>query len=69
MITSTEELEKSVLAGIVYFEKEELFDCIEEYTDRLADRFYNENNHEKASKYYHMSKEARHKQMSKGALK
>lgn len=69
MSTSTEELEKSVLAGIMYFEKEELFDCIEEYTDRLADRFYNENNHEKASKYYHMSKEARHKQISKGALK
>ncbi|MCT4570429.1 hypothetical protein N3930_21435, partial [Bacillus thuringiensis] len=51
------------------FEKEELFDCIQEYTERLADKFYYENNHEKSSEYYHMSKEARKKQMIKGALK
>ncbi|ENQ3106055.1 hypothetical protein ACEOWJ_002054 [Bacillus cereus] len=69
MNTNTDALEKAVLKGISYFENEELFDCIEEYTGRLADKFYNENNHEKASKYYHTSKEARQKQISKGALK
>ncbi|WP_044784538.1 RapH N-terminal domain-containing protein [Bacillus thuringiensis] len=69
MNTNTDALEKAVLTGISYFEKEELFDCIEEYADRLADEFYNENNHEKASKYYHMSKKARQKQLVKGALK
>lgn len=67
--TSTESLERAVLTGISYFEKEELFDCIEEYTSRLADKFYNASNHEKASRYYHMSKEARQKQLVKGALK
>ncbi|WP_369902415.1 hypothetical protein [Bacillus manliponensis] len=69
MNTNTDALEKAVLAGVSYFEKEELWDCIEEYTDRLADKFYNEDNHEKASKYYHMSKKARQKQQIKGALK
>lgn len=69
MNTNTNALEKAVLAGISYFENEELFDCIEEYTERLADKFYHENNHEKASKYYHISKEARLKQLIKGALK
>ncbi|KEK25700.1 tetratricopeptide repeat protein [Bacillus gaemokensis] len=69
MNTNTGALEKAVLAGISYFEKEKLFDCIEEYTDRLAEKFYHESNHEKASEYYHMSKEARQKQMIKGALK
>ncbi|MBO1624212.1 response regulator aspartate phosphatase [Bacillus arachidis] len=69
MNTNTDSLEKVVLAGISYFEKEELFDCIEEYTGRLADKFYNESNHEKASKYYRMSKETREKQLKKGALK
>ncbi|ENQ3108576.1 tetratricopeptide repeat protein [Bacillus cereus] len=69
MNTNTDTLEKAVLEGITYFEKEKLFDCIEEYTDRLADKFYNENNYEQASKYYRMSKEAQQKQREKGALK
>ncbi|WP_459500023.1 response regulator aspartate phosphatase [Bacillus sp. C1] len=69
MNTNTELLEKAILTGISYFEREELFDCIEEYAGRLADKFYNESNHEKASKYYHMSKEAKQKQLVKGALK
>ncbi|EJR36138.1 tetratricopeptide repeat protein [Bacillus mycoides] len=69
MNATTGELENVVLDAISYFEKEELFDCIQEYTERLADKFYYENNHEKSSKYYHMSKEARKKQMIKGALK
>ncbi|WP_439741197.1 hypothetical protein [Bacillus pseudomycoides] len=69
MNTNTAALEKAVFAGISYFEKEELFDCIEEYTDRLADKFYNDNNYEKAVEYYRMGKEARKKQMEKGALR
>ena len=52
MNTNINAFEKAVLKGIMYFEKEELFDCIEEYAERLADKFYNENNHEKASKDY-----------------
>ncbi|PGA90247.1 S9 family peptidase [Bacillus toyonensis] len=69
MNTNIDALEEVVIAGISYFEREELFDCIQEYTERLADKFYDINNHEKASKYYRMSKEARQKQMTKGALK
>ena len=67
--SNTTELENAVLAGISYFKKEELWDCIEEYTERLANKFYEEENHLKASKYYHMSNEARKKSLVKGALK
>ncbi|MCI4056604.1 tetratricopeptide repeat protein [Bacillus cereus] len=69
MNTNVDALEEAVIAGGSYFEREELFDCIQEYTERLADQFYNINNHEKASKYYRMSNESRKKQVAKGALK
>ncbi|MCM3737652.1 hypothetical protein M3215_18095 [Bacillus cytotoxicus] len=67
--SNTTELETAVLAGVSYFEKEELWDCIEEYAERLANNFYTEENHVKASKYFYMSNEARKKLLAKGALK
>lgn len=67
--SNTTELETALLAGISYFEKEELWDCIEEYAERLANNFYTEENHVKASKYFYMSNEARKKLLAKGALK
>ncbi|MED1412476.1 MULTISPECIES: RapH N-terminal domain-containing protein [Bacillus] len=67
--SNTTELEAAVLAGISYFKKEELWDCIEEYAERLANKFYVEENHAKASKYFYMSNEARKKILAKGALK
>ncbi|PER52538.1 hypothetical protein COL26_27180 [Bacillus thuringiensis] len=67
--SNTTELETAVLAGVSYFKTEELWDCIEEYTERLANKFYTEENHVQASKYFHMSNEARKKLLAKGALK
>ncbi|MDF2086500.1 hypothetical protein [Bacillus pseudomycoides] len=67
--SNTTELETAVLAGVSYFKKEELWDCIEEYAERLANKFYAEENHAKASKYFYISNEARKKLLAKGALK
>ncbi|EEM02563.1 response regulator aspartate phosphatase [Bacillus pseudomycoides] len=67
--SDTLELETAILAGFSYFRKEELWDCIEEYTERLANKFYAEENHLKSSKYFYMSNEARKKLLAKGALK
>jgi len=67
--SNTTELETVVLAGVSYFKKEELWDCIEEYAERLANKFYAEEHHAKASKYFYMSNEAKKKLLAKGALK
>lgn len=67
--SNTTELEAVVLAGVSYFKKEELWDCIEEYAERLANKFYAEEHHVKASKYFYMSNEAKKKLLAKGALK
>ncbi|HDX9695205.1 hypothetical protein [Bacillus thuringiensis] len=67
--SNTTELEAVVLAGVSYFKKEELWDCIEEYAERLANKFYAEEHHAKASKYFYMSNEAKKKLLAKGALK
>lgn len=40
-----------------------------EYTEILANAFYQEENHVQASKYFYMSNEARRKYEEKGALK
>ncbi|PGM94550.1 hypothetical protein [Bacillus cereus] len=64
-----EELEKIVLAGIDYFEREELYDNVQEYYESLASRFYEEDLHLKASKYFHLGLQARKKSVEKGALK
>ncbi|EOO11278.1 Rap family tetratricopeptide repeat protein [Bacillus cereus] len=64
-----EEFEGIVLAGVSYFEKEELYEYIQEYAEQLATRFYQENNDSKASKYFYLSSQARKKSFDKGALK
>lgn len=61
-------LEKRILEGISYFESEGLQRCIQDYAEILAAAFYNTDDHTKASKYYHMSNEARKKFEQKGAL-
>lgn len=66
---NTEELEKVVLEGISYFENEGLWECVKEYTEKLAVRFYEESNDSKASKYFYMSNKASKKYLEKGALK
>lgn len=64
-----EELEGIILRGITYFEREELYDYTQEYQEKLAVKFYEENFWEEASKYFYFSKEAREKLFDKGALK
>ncbi|ENQ3078943.1 tetratricopeptide repeat protein [Bacillus cereus] len=64
-----EELEKIVLAGITYFEREELYDNVQEYYEVMATKFYEEDQHVKASKYFHLGLQAKQKAFEKGALK
>ncbi|PDY44245.1 Rap family tetratricopeptide repeat protein [Bacillus pseudomycoides] len=66
---STEELEKIILEGITYFDKESLYNYTQEYTEKLAVKFYSENNHVKASEYFHTALQAKEKTFEKGALK
>ncbi|MCI0766825.1 Rap family tetratricopeptide repeat protein [Bacillus sp. TL12] len=66
---STEELEKIILEGITYFDKESLYNYTQEYTEKLAVKFYGENNHVKASEYFHTALQAKEKTFEKGALK
>ncbi|PFE05270.1 hypothetical protein COE15_05630 [Bacillus cereus] len=61
-------LEKAIVAGLLYFEVEDLTRCVQEYAEILANVFYQEEEHEKASRYFHMSNEARKKYEEKGAL-
>ncbi|MEC0044051.1 tetratricopeptide repeat protein, partial [Bacillus cereus] len=64
-----EKLEQIILAGMIYFEKENLYEYIAEYNETLAIKFYHEDNHSKASKYFYLSSKARKKSHNKGALK
>ena len=66
---SGEQLESIILAGMLYFEKENLYEYINEYNEKLAVKFYHEGNHLKASKYFYLSSNAREKIHDKGALK
>ncbi|MEH7706444.1 hypothetical protein COF68_28075 [Bacillus toyonensis] len=63
------DVEKAILEGISYFEREELYEYINEYTEKLATQFYKENNHVKASYYYYEASKASEKKFKKGALK
>ncbi|WP_243526294.1 hypothetical protein [Bacillus pseudomycoides] len=63
------ELENVIVEGISYFESENLLGCVKEYTEKLAIKFYEEDNHLKASKYFYMSNNASKKYLEKGALK
>lgn len=62
-------LEDTILKGIEYFEREELYDYIQEYQEKLAIRCYEENLSEKASKYFYLSSKVREKLFNKGALR
>ncbi|EJR92700.1 RapH N-terminal domain-containing protein [Bacillus mycoides] len=66
---STTELENLILAGITYFEKEDLFEYTQEYTEKLAHKFYQEDNHLKASKYFYLASKSKEKILEKEALK
>ncbi|PFJ09155.1 hypothetical protein COD67_19600 [Bacillus cereus] len=66
---STEKIEKVVLEGIAYFDKEQLYEYTQEYAEKLALRFYEEENHLKASKYFHLYHQAKQKTFEKGVLK
>ncbi|PEP59970.1 MULTISPECIES: response regulator aspartate phosphatase [Bacillus] len=64
-----EELEKIILEGITYFDKETLYNYTQEYAEKLATKFFKESNHIKASQYFNKGLEAREKTFEKGALK
>ncbi|PED71314.1 response regulator aspartate phosphatase [Bacillus pseudomycoides] len=64
-----EKLEKIILAGISYFEKETLYEYIQECQEQLAKKFYEEGNHIKSSEYFYLSTQARQKGFDKEALK
>ncbi|WP_088293386.1 Rap family tetratricopeptide repeat protein [Bacillus mycoides] len=65
----SEELEKIILEGIRYFDKESLYNYTQEYSEKLAIKFYDENNHVKASEYFHKALQTKGKTFEKGALK
>ncbi|MES1053368.1 tetratricopeptide repeat protein [Bacillus thuringiensis] len=49
-----EELEKIILKGNLYFERENIDEYVQEYSEKLAIKFYRENNHVKASEYFYL---------------
>ncbi|MHA4214598.1 response regulator aspartate phosphatase [Bacillus cereus] len=67
--SSANELEKVTVESISYFEEHSLLDCVKEYAEILAYKFYQEEKHEKASKYFYISSQARKKLLKEGALK
>ena len=64
-----DELERIILEGISFFDKKSLHNYIQEYSEKLAFRFYEEGDHIKSSKYFHMGAQAKEKTIKKGALK
>ncbi|KLA29222.1 tetratricopeptide repeat protein [Bacillus cereus] len=66
---TAEKLEKVVLEGVKYFEREELYMYMQESMEELAIKFYQEENHSNASKYFYLSTQARKKAVDKEALK
>lgn len=65
----TEELENIILEGITFFDKESLYNYTQEYAEKLAVKFYEEDSHVKASKYFHIGLQAKEKTFEKGALR
>lgn len=66
---SDEDLESIVQSGIDYFQSVELWFFVQEYAEKLAKRFYDTNNHQRASYYFNISYEAKEKLFDKEALK
>ncbi|MED1380942.1 aspartate phosphatase (plasmid) [Bacillus mycoides] len=52
-------LETAITDGLRYFESQKLYGFIEEYAEILAKKFYQEGNHEQASKYFNISNDAK----------
>lgn len=59
-------LEAAITDGLNYFESQKSHGFIEEYSGVLAKKFYQEGNHEKASKYFNISYDAK-KILQKGS--
>ncbi|MFK4467529.1 tetratricopeptide repeat protein [Bacillus sp. RC252] len=66
---SATEFEKIVLEGIRYFEREELYENVQEYYEALGVRFLEEEKHMESSKYFYLGTKFRKKAQDKGALK
>jgi tetratricopeptide (TPR) repeat protein len=65
----TNELEAIVTDGIRYFENHELWGFIEDYSGELAQYFHNQEDHERASHYFHQAYQAKQTLQKKEALK
>ncbi|MEH6891048.1 hypothetical protein V7024_15280 [Bacillus sp. JJ864] len=66
---SIEQLEVIVMESISYCNAQQLYNFTKEYTETLAIKFYEEDNHLKASKYFYMANQASEKKKERGALK
>ncbi|PGT57004.1 hypothetical protein COD16_26085, partial [Bacillus thuringiensis] len=64
-----EELEKIIQEGILYFEKEKLWEYVVEYAELFATKCRQLENHQKVSDYFHICYQARRKLIEKGVLK
>lgn len=62
-------LEKEVEKAISYFEKQGLWDYVEEYGEMLALKFRRLNEHEKVSRYFEVCYKAKQQILIEGALK
>lgn len=62
-------LEGLSLEAISFFDRQQLYNYTQEYAEKLAIKFYEENDTVKASKYFYMSLQAKEKTFEKGALK
>ncbi|HHT7238592.1 MULTISPECIES: tetratricopeptide repeat protein [Bacillus] len=67
--SSAQKLEIVVLEGVQYFEREELYEYMQEHYETLGIKFFEEEKHTEASKYFYLSAQARKKAIDKGALK
>ncbi|MEC2691110.1 tetratricopeptide repeat protein [Bacillus cereus] len=66
---SGEDLEKTALEGISYFEGESLYEYIEESQEYLAIKFYEEGSHIKSSEYFYLASKTRQKIKERESLK
>ncbi|MEC3329710.1 tetratricopeptide repeat protein, partial [Bacillus thuringiensis] len=66
---STEQLEKVMLDAIPYFEKQNLWKYIQDYTEELAIRFYEEKNKDKSNEYFYKSYKAKRNLLERESLK
>lgn len=67
--STVENIEKVVLEGFSYFQREGLMEYMQEYGEMLAMEFHKTGNIEKAEYYFHKAYETRKKLLEKGALK